>query len=64
MDRPALVLLDKDTHELIKEFACLKDAVDEMGVASETVRDNIHGRKAPFRFGYFMIKNEWLEKKS
>ena len=62
-DKPALVLLDKDTHELIREFANVSEATEAMNVASRSIRDNIHGHKATFRFGYFMIKDEWLQKK-
>ena len=62
MDRPALVLLDKNTHELIREFKNLAEACEVMGVRPAGVRDNIHGYKPPYRFGYFMTKTEYLEK--
>ena len=62
MDKPELVLLDKNTNELIREFKCLSDVVEEFEISPATVRDNIHGFKPPYRFGYFMIKSEYLEK--
>lgn len=62
MDRPGIVLLDKETHELIREFNCLAEACEEMGVKPAGVRDNIHGYKPPYRFGYFMTKPDYLKK--
>lgn len=62
MDRPAIVLLDKETHELIREFENLKEVVEEFGISPAGVRDNIHGYKPPYTFGYFMVKSEYLEK--
>ena len=62
MDRPAIVLLDKKTDELIREFSCLAEACEELGVAPAGVRDNIHGYKPPYTFGYFMTKPEYLKK--
>lgn len=62
MDRPAIVLLDKNTNELIREFKHLEEVVQELGVSPAGVRDNIHGYKPPYRFGYFMTKPEYLEK--
>lgn len=64
LDRPALVLLDKNTHELIREFKNLEEAVNEMGVGIAGIRDNIHGYKPPYTFGYFMIKSDYLKKLS
>lgn len=62
MDRPAIVLLDKETNELLREFSCLAEACEEMGVRPAGVRDNIHGYKPPYRFGYFMTKPDYLKK--
>lgn len=62
MDRPAIVLLNKETHELIREFKNLEEVIKELGVSPVSVRDNIHGYKPPYRFGYFMTKPEYLEK--
>lgn len=62
MDRPALVLLNKNTDELIREFDCLADVCEEFGVSPAGVRDNIHGYKPPYTFGYFMTKEEYLKK--
>ena len=62
MDRPAIVLLDKETHEPIREFQNLREIVEELGLSPASVRDNIHGFKPPFRIGYFMTKSEYLEK--
>ena len=62
MDRPALVLLDKNTHELIQEFKDLAEASAKMGVSPPGIRDNIHRVKPPYRFGYFMIKDEYLQR--
>lgn len=62
MDRPALVLLDKNTHELIQEFKNLAEASAKMGVSPPGIRDNIHGVKPPYKFGYFMIKDEYLQR--
>ena len=61
MDRPALVLLDKNTHELIREFQNLREVVDTCNISPAGVRDNIHHVKPPYTFGYFMIKDEYLE---
>lgn len=62
MDRPALVLLDKNTHELIQEFKDLAEASAKMGVSPPGIRDNVHGVRPPYRFGYFMIKDEYLQR--
>ena len=62
MNRPAIVLLDKNTNELIREFKCLAEFVEELGVSSAGVRDNIHGYKPPYTFGYFMTKSDYLKK--
>lgn len=62
MNRPAIVLLDKNTHELIREFKHLGEVVQELGVNPAGVRDNIHGYRPPYTFGYFMTKPEYLEK--
>mgnify|MGYP003435632954 CR=1 FL=1 len=62
MDHPAIVLLDKNTHELIREFQNLREIVEKLGLSPASVRNNIHGFKPPFRIGYFMIKSEYLEK--
>ena len=62
MNRPAIVLLDKNTDELIREFSCLAEACEELGVAPAGVRDNIHGYKPPYTFGYFMRKTDYLKK--
>lgn len=62
MNRPAIVLLDKNTDELIREFKCLAEVVEELGVSSAGVRDNIHGYKPPYTFGYFMTKPDYLKK--
>lgn len=62
MDRPALVLLNKNTDELIREFDCLADVCEEFGISPAGVRDNIHGYKPPYTFGYFMTKEEYLKK--
>lgn len=61
MDRPALVLLNRDTHELIREFQNLREVVDTCNISPAGVRDNIHHVKPPYTFGYFMIKDEYLE---
>jgi hypothetical protein len=62
MNRPAIVLLDKNTDELIREFKCLAEVIKELGVSSAGVRDNIHGHKPPYTFGYFMTKPDYLKK--
>ena len=62
MDRPAIVLLNKETHELIREFKNLEEVIKELGISPAGVRDNIHGFKPPYRFGYFMTKPEYLKK--
>ena len=62
MDRPAIVLLDKHTNEFIREFKCLAEVVEELGVSAAGVRDNIHGYKPPYTFGYFMTKPDYLKK--
>ena len=62
MNRPAIVLLDKNTDELIREFKCLAEVVQELGVSPASVRDNIHGYKPPYTFGYFMTKQDYLKK--
>ena len=62
MDRPALVLLDRDTHKLIREFKHLEEVVQELGVSPAGVRDNIHGYRPPYTFGYFMTKDDYLKK--
>lgn len=62
MNKPAIVLLDKETHEMLREFSCLAEACEKMGVSPIGVRDNIHGYKPPYRFGYFMTKEEYLKK--
>lgn len=62
MDRPAIVLLDKNTDALLREFNCLAEVCEELGVSPAGVRDNIHGYKPPYTFGYFMTKPEYLKK--
>lgn len=62
MKRPALVLLDKDTNELIREFENLKEVIEVMGISPAGVRDNIHGYRHPYTFGYFMTKEDYLKK--
>lgn len=62
MKRPALVLLDKDTHGLIREFKHLEEVVQELGISPAGVRDNIHGYRPPYTFGYFMTKDDYLKK--
>lgn len=62
MNRPAIVLLDKETHELIREFKHLEEVVQELGISPVAVRDNIHGYKPPYKFGYFMTKDDYLKK--
>ena len=62
MEKPAIVLLDKNTDELIREFKCLAEVVEELGVSPAGVRDNIHGYKPPYTFGYFMTKSDYLKK--
>ena len=62
MDRPAIVLLDKDTHKLIREFKHLEEVVQELGVSPAGVRDNIHEYRPPYTFGYFMTKDDYLKK--
>lgn len=62
MKRPAIVLLDKNTNELIREFKCLEEVIEELGISPAGVRDNIHGYKPPYTFGYFMTKPDYLKK--
>lgn len=62
MEKPAIVLLDKNTDKLIREFKCLAEVVEELGVSPAGVRDNIHGYKPPYTFGYFMTKSDYLKK--
>lgn len=62
MEKPAIVLLDKNTDKLIREFNCLAEVIEELGVRPAGVRDNIHGYKPPYTFGYFMTKPDYLKK--
>lgn len=61
MDRPALVLVDKDTNALIREFKHLGEVIEELGVSPASVRDNIHGYKPYFAFGKFMTKEDFMK---
>ena len=62
MNGPEIVLLNKETNELIREFKNLQEIVDELKLSPSSVRENIHGRRPPYTIGYFMIKEEYLQK--
>ena len=62
MNRPAIVLLENGTDKLIREFTCLAQVVEELDLSPACVRDNIHGYKPSYKFGYFMTKPDYLKK--
>ena len=62
MNKTPIVLLDRYTDELIEEYKNLAEIVDKLGLSPAGVRDNIHGYKPPYKFGYFMTKENYLKK--
>lgn len=62
MNRPELVLIDKETNQLIKEFKNLQEVIDTMGLKARGIRDNIHKVKPAYTFGQFLTKKEYQEK--
>lgn len=59
MHRPALVLVDNDTKELIKEYSCLREAMEDTGYSASSIRGSVHRRRCNFAVGHFMLKSEY-----
>ena len=54
-----IVLLDKETNELIAEYASPNEAGKELGLSPVQIVKNIHGRRLDFKNGYFMTKKNF-----
>ena len=61
-DKTEIVLLDKNTNELIQEFNSPKEASEKLGLSLVQIILNIHGNRKPFRIGYFLTKKTYEEK--
>lgn len=58
-ERTPIVLLDKETNELIAEYASPNQASKELGLSPVQIVKNIHGRRLDFKNGYFMTKKNF-----
>lgn len=58
-DRTPIVLLDKETNELIAEYTSPNQAGEELGLSPVQIVKNIHGRRLDFKNGYFMTKKNF-----
>ena len=48
-------LIDKETNKLIKKFKSIYQAHKITGLNEFEIASNIHGKRRPFRIGYFVI---------
>ena len=58
-ERTPIVLLDKETNELIAEYDSPNQAGEELGLSPVQIVKNIHGRRLDFKNGYFMTKKNF-----
>ena len=48
-------LIDKTTNKLIREFRSIYQAHKITGLNEQEIASNIHGKRRPFKIGYFVI---------
>lgn len=54
-----IVLVDKETNELIKEFPNTIAAAEELGLSARMIVETIHNERPDFKIGKFMAKADY-----